>query len=560
MILYIIKSSLCLAIVLGLYAFFLEREKMHRFNRFYLLVGLLFSFLIPLITVSYVTHDVTVSQLVNTNFDNITGIVNSSASTLIDSNAISPRYGLFSLYLLISTLIFVRFTCNLSRLLYKIRKYQKVLFKQVYLVLLKEKVLPHTFLQFVFVDNEAFQNNEIEKELFTHELAHAKQWHSIDLVIVELLQIVFWFNPLVHLCKRAIKLNHEFLADEQVVVQHGRISKYQHLLLNKAGLSNQVSLASNLNYSVTKKRLTMMTKKTPRTRAVCIGLMTLPVFIALMTVFGKKVHATVSNPDLASIDQSITSENIIVPADTIPYPVILERNTQRSGFSLIINEEVAPSSESTPVLALGDGLNDLNSFPAIPNQQALGITDTAPVLALSDLKNIEDTRPFLAGAGVQNSQHQTPNIISPRTSNNQYPVLSGNLKTTEIISTLSDTILPPPPPPPPSFPPAPPVAPSHPNPAASPSGNPLPSPPAPPAPPSAIAPNPPAPNLPPPPPPPPSPEDYIKKMAKEGAVFMMDGKEISSDRAIEIAENFKIKSLNTNKEKGEKTVVTIKLQ
>ena len=68
-------------------------------------------------------------------------------------------------------------------------------------------------------------------ELIAHEKAHLDQKHTLDVLFVEILQIVFWFNPLLLFYKRAIKLNHEFLADQAVNAQFQSVKNYQNLLL-----------------------------------------------------------------------------------------------------------------------------------------------------------------------------------------------------------------------------------------------------------------------------------------------------------------------------------------
>lgn len=96
-----------------------------------------------------------------------------------------------------------------------------------------------------------YENQKNEQELFTHELTHVIQKHTFDVLILEILQIIFWINPVFILLKKAAQLNHEFLADERVINQHKNTIQYQHLYLNSAAWKNDYYLASNLNYSLT---------------------------------------------------------------------------------------------------------------------------------------------------------------------------------------------------------------------------------------------------------------------------------------------------------------------
>ena len=95
-----------------------------------------------------------------------------------------------------------------------------------------------------------------------HELVHVTQKHTLDILFIEFLKAIFWFNPLFIFYKKAIQLNHEFLADEEIVKTYNNVPFYQNLLLQKSSEQQTIYLASNLNYLVTKKRLIMMTKRT----------------------------------------------------------------------------------------------------------------------------------------------------------------------------------------------------------------------------------------------------------------------------------------------------------
>jgi hypothetical protein len=99
---------------------------------------------------------------------------------------------------------------------------------------------------------------------------------------VEFLKTVFWFNPVFLFYKKAIQLNHEFLADQEIVKTYNDVPFYQNLLLNKASGSQTIYLASNLNYLVTKKRLIMMKKRTSKNTAFLKKIAALPVVIGLM--------------------------------------------------------------------------------------------------------------------------------------------------------------------------------------------------------------------------------------------------------------------------------------
>jgi bla regulator protein BlaR1 len=128
---------------------------------------------------------------------------------------------------------------NLLNILKKIKKNTKKTYQKSILILVDFHILSHTFWNYIFINKSDYENQKIEQELFTHELTHVAQKHTIDVLILEVIQIVFWINPFFILLKKAVQLNHEFLADERVINQHKNTFQYQHLLLNSAAWKNE---------------------------------------------------------------------------------------------------------------------------------------------------------------------------------------------------------------------------------------------------------------------------------------------------------------------------------
>ncbi|WP_297333637.1 M56 family metallopeptidase [Flavobacterium sp.] len=275
---YIIKSAISLLVLLVLYHLALEREKMHRFNRFYLLFALAFSALLPFITIPVYIE----AEVIPVSFQD-TGTTAATAAPQVQPKESMLPLLITIAYLSVTLALFIRFAFNINSFLKKIRLNTKIPFGAAKLVLLDERVLPHTFLNYIFVSREEYENGLIEEELYTHELTHVRQRHTLDILFIELLKTIFWFNPLFYLYGRSIRLNHEFLADEQVVHTTSNAAYYQNLLVQKASGAT-LALASNLNFSITKKRLLMMTKSTNKTKAAMLKIGIAPV-IALMLGF-----------------------------------------------------------------------------------------------------------------------------------------------------------------------------------------------------------------------------------------------------------------------------------
>ena len=157
MILYILKSGLCLALLLAFYHLVLEREKMHRFNRFYLLGSILFSFLAPAFII-YVEAIPTVLETVPTTLNESGFNVQEGVSTTsipIDESINYITY-FFWLYGLISSVLLIRFFKSLFHIIQKIRRNQKTTYSNAIIVLVNDEILPHTFWNYIFINKTSF--------------------------------------------------------------------------------------------------------------------------------------------------------------------------------------------------------------------------------------------------------------------------------------------------------------------------------------------------------------------------------------------------------------------
>ena len=280
MIDFLIKSSVCLLVFLTFYHLILEREKTHRFNRFYLLFTLIISLVIPFLT--YEIIEIIPVQASEPIF--IPEFENIATTTIVEKVNYIPML-LWSLYGITTTLFLFHFVKNIWKLIQKSKSNTTIYYKNATLVLVDEKTLPHSFLNFIFINADDYNSQAIEDELYTHELVHVTQKHTLDILFIELLKCVFWFNPLVYFYKKAIQLNHEFLADEKVVTSYNNVTFYQNLLLQKSSNVQTIYLASNLNYLVTKKRLLMMTKNTSKKLALVKKMAIVPILAGLIYFF-----------------------------------------------------------------------------------------------------------------------------------------------------------------------------------------------------------------------------------------------------------------------------------
>lgn len=350
MIDFLIKSAISLSVLLAVYHLILEKEKMHKFNRFYLLFSLAFSFIIPFITIEVVSK--IIQPVANTG-----NLPFSKGSFQITKETNYTAYLLGVIYTLITLLLSTRFIRNILKIISKTKTNTIIDYYDAKLVLVSEKNLPHTFLKYIFINETDYKNKNIEAELYTHELAHATQKHSHDILFIEFLKTIFWFNPIFIFYKKAIQLNHEFLADEFVIHYYEDIPFYQSLLVSKANISKQLFLVSNLNFLVTKKRLLMMTKTTTQTKAILKQIVLIPVLAMLFYSISFKTVAMENPPSHSILTKSLDSKNKLakittslekklIQKATVAKPMVDMNNTDSNILTDSITTKTRPITKS----------------------------------------------------------------------------------------------------------------------------------------------------------------------------------------------------------------------
>jgi len=296
MIAYFISFMLCSAVLLGAYLLLLQNHALYRFNRAYLLLSLLFSLAVPLIVIKKplpAIQNVATTTIVATVEE--TAVVNAvkagdTAAAITQQPVNYYNYALAA-YLFVAGLLLVRFIRNLLALHQTIKDSRSIPYYEARLILIAQNITPHTFLNNIFINRTSYEACNVDQSILQHELAHVRQHHSLDIILIELLQVFCWLNPMLLLYRKAIQLNHEFLADEAVLKNLQDVRQYQYLLLDQLGLNKSMPITSQFNYSITKQRLLMMTKTTSAATGRFAKLAVLLVAALAFVLFSNKTEA-----------------------------------------------------------------------------------------------------------------------------------------------------------------------------------------------------------------------------------------------------------------------------
>jgi hypothetical protein len=292
---YLLESGACLAIFYLIYWAFLKKETFFEFNRFFLMLSIPLSFVIPLLNI---TSPIRTSAIIKDTY--VAGPTAGTQGQLFSFSDI-----LLLAFFIGSAFFLLRFVLRLTQILLLIRKYGYHIYDGVKVVVTDTETAPFSFFNFLFISNSDITDHGFER-ILTHEMTHIKQYHSIDLLIMELLTIFQWFNPFVWPYKKSLKETHEYLADHAVIAQGCSRAKYQLLIFEQHVGLNMFEFTNNFSQSLIKRRITMMAKIKSNGRAKLKVLLIFPVIALFVLAFAESKPVPTQSLDEAVISQPDT--------------------------------------------------------------------------------------------------------------------------------------------------------------------------------------------------------------------------------------------------------------
>ena len=292
---YILKSSVCLAIFYLFYRLLLARETFHRFNRFSLLGILLLSCLLPLVEVS-VKQETEVHQTMLT-LEQLLMMADAVNATEAGARTETATVTWIQVALLVylAGIVFFAFrnVYSLVRLLMLLKSGKKEDIgsylpgrkERVTLIVHNCDIAPFSWMGYIVISRKDLEENG--REILIHELAHIHNRHSWDLLVADVCIFFQWFNPASWLLKQELQNIHEFEADETVIKEGVDAKQYQLLLIKKAVGTRLYSMANSFNHSSLKKRITMMLKKKSNPWARLKYLYVLPLAAIAVAAFAR---------------------------------------------------------------------------------------------------------------------------------------------------------------------------------------------------------------------------------------------------------------------------------
>lgn len=324
----IIESSITLALLFLIYKYFLSNETFFRLNRIYLLSSLLFSITVPFISLNFDLFNIGVGSAFNggNGLSDIRNGYNELNAVIVYAYSgklswILPKQYLTIIYFIGVITSFAMFLTGLVRMLFIIYRSKTIKYGKYSIVENKDILVPFSLFKWIIINPEKHSSKDIE-QIIVHEKMHAFQLHSLDLIFIEVLVILFWFNPFIYWYRKSIREVHEYLADEAVVENGFDTLDYQKLLLSQAVDKRFIGLTSSFSYSLSKNRLKMLTMmKSKKISKIKIALV-IPVIIVALFLFINPVELVNANNGTIRTDEfAITQDTTDIKDDEILYEV-----------------------------------------------------------------------------------------------------------------------------------------------------------------------------------------------------------------------------------------------
>jgi len=281
--LYLLQVNVGLILFYALYKLVCTRDTFFRSRRFILIVSLVLPFILPFIDVRewLESRD---RMIMLTHFDYsavLPEIVVGSEVAETGSRVFVLSEWIGYLYLAGVVVLLVRLVVQAFSLYRLIVRMPEKEINGVRVKCLNDPSGPFSFFGWIFMNPAAVKEDEIS-EILTHEMAHVKQHHSVDVFLAEMVSICCWMNPFAWLLKREVRLNLEFLADRKVMEAGFATKSYQYHLLGLA-YNHKYGLSNNFNFSHLKQRIIMMNKKKSNGAGhIKYALFVLPAFALLV--------------------------------------------------------------------------------------------------------------------------------------------------------------------------------------------------------------------------------------------------------------------------------------
>ena len=307
LLLFLVKSTLILSLLYLAFSVLMRKETFFQLNRMVLLVLVFSSLLIPILSIPQPIHariPVKLEPIFQVNPMVEEPVSTTEIMAIIQSAVPAPetkqpvlipiRTIVIFVYLTGVLVSFLMFVYSIGSVLLLFRKARKTELNGIRVRIVDQDIPAFSFGWNILVSQHDFDTSY--EAIITHEQSHIRLGHFYDLMLMELVKIIFWFNPLVYRMVNDLKEIHEFQADDHTLHSGIDATQYQILIIQKCVGHQKFALANSFNHCQIKNRITMMNKQKSSRAGLWKVATFLPLLALLLMAFGKTGESV--NPEM----------------------------------------------------------------------------------------------------------------------------------------------------------------------------------------------------------------------------------------------------------------------
>ena len=361
LVIYEAKVALLLAVFYICYRILLSRETLHRLNRIVLTCSVIVSFILPFCVVTiHRTEEETADSPTTLLYDNpvlpesqegVVVVEETGQATPQNDGLLMPALTL--IYLAGVIFCIVRIIVELIQVSRIIRSGEKHAQPDgTSLVVVDQDIAPFSWMKWTVLSREDYESGN--RHILQHERAHIHLRHAHDLLVLNILSIMQWFNPIMWMLKEDLRTIYEYEADDAVLREGADIKEYQYSLIRKAVSASGYSITNSFNHSILKNRITMMSKTKSVTWRGLKALYVLPIVAA----------------SLVCNAQTVTDYKVSENSETIsfPEPTEVTLHVTLAGGQV----EYAVNGEKTSLDAIGGKISEATRDAYFPYVSIIG--------------------------------------------------------------------------------------------------------------------------------------------------------------------------------------------
>ncbi|MCD0469684.1 M56 family metallopeptidase [Flavobacterium sp. JAS] len=419
---FIAKSSGLMLLFYCAYYFLLRKETFFNSSRWFLLAGLITSIILPfLVYTKIVWIDPVAIPVSDVNYSRA---YSPHHAIVQESFEINWNYVVLAIYCIGFLALIIKFALDfysLNSVLKGKKVHQQADFK---FIDVRENIAPFSYFDYIVYNSSMYTAAELEN-IIEHEKVHSDQNHTVDVLISRVFCVLFWFNPIIWLYKKAILQNLEFIADSEAAKKISDKKAYQYTLLKITTHESCVAITNHFYQSLIKKRIVMLNKNQSKKWNYWKYYAILPVLVAFVLLFQIKTIAQEKNQpqeisktndsdDIYNINKNTTDQELKVIAEKLKKnhdADIAVSNIKRNSKNELIGIKINIKKGTKEVQTIEiDGDEAIDSFAISVSTEKNGIKKIGVVTDTENIKSTNYEDRVAEIASYNDSDRMTPPV------------------------------------------------------------------------------------------------------------------------------------------------------